>query len=166
MEEEIWKDIPGYEGLYQCSNFGRIKSFYKSKNGILLKFGLCGGQNQYYRVILCKNNIKKQYTVHKLVFYTFNGVINSGLTIDHINGNSFDNKLSNLRICNIKDNINNPNSSIIKSCRIYFNNGEIKDFPSTYSADEYINAPKHTISLYIRNQQKSPKYGFKKAEYI
>lgn len=62
--KEIWKDIKGYEGLYQISNLGNIKSlkriekFYHNINDKILKKVKCG--NNYYAITLCKNNNKKK----------------------------------------------------------------------------------------------------------
>ena len=63
--EEIWKDIEGYEGLYQVSNMGRVRSL---RNNIILRQGITNG---YERVLLCTNNIRKGYSVHRLVAMAF-----------------------------------------------------------------------------------------------
>lgn len=111
---EEWKDIPGFEGLYQASNLGRIKSlerFKKGKNDCLVsvkerilkpridRYG-------YYQVVLCKNSIKKAYLVHRLVFEAFNGSIPEGLQVNHINEIKTDNRLENLNLMTCKENIN------------------------------------------------------------
>ena len=103
MEKEIWKDIPGYEGLYQASSLGRIRSLKRNKVHILtpLSDG-CG----YYKVQLCRNNVKKDSTVHRLVWLAFNGPITEGLQIYHLNENKSDNRLENLSLCTAKENIN------------------------------------------------------------
>lgn len=63
---ELWKDIPGFEGLYKANVYGQIKSLYTNK---ILKSNLCN--NGYLGVTLCKNKIKKRYNVHRLVALTF-----------------------------------------------------------------------------------------------
>lgn len=74
-EIEVWKDIPGYEGLYQASSFGRIKSLDKlsSNNrkikGKLLKASKDSGG--YYMVKLYKDGIKKQINIARLILSTF-----------------------------------------------------------------------------------------------
>lgn len=104
---EVWKDIPAYEGLYQVSNLGRVKSL-KRKAGILsrgvqwmdrtvpekvLSPSRAGG---YATVTLCKSNVKVGYGVHVLVLTSFVGPCPEGMWCRHLNGDSFDNRLSNL----------------------------------------------------------------------
>ena len=113
MIEEIWKDIPNYEG-YQVSNLGRVKSlerFRKGKNGSLvtvkeriLKPKLT--HRGYYRVDLWKQSIGKHYKVHRLVWEAFNGSIPEGLQVNHINEVKTDNRLSNLNLMTCKENTN------------------------------------------------------------
>ena len=103
FENEIWKDIPNYEGLYQASNMGRIKSFYGLKEKILKpKIS----HNGYYRVALFKNSIRKFYQVHRLVYEAFNGQIPEGLQVNHINEIKTDNSPSNLNLMTPKENTN------------------------------------------------------------
>ena len=64
--KEIWKDIPNYEGLYQASNLGRIKSLKRNKILNQIK-----SSDTYLQVFLCKNNKVKGYQVHRLIAKTF-----------------------------------------------------------------------------------------------
>ena len=91
---EIWKDIEGYEGLYQVSNLGRIKSLRYNKEKIL-KPGIT--KRGYCIVILVKNNVKTTYTVHRLVYKAFKGELIEGLVIDHISGIKTQNNIKNLQ---------------------------------------------------------------------
>ena len=63
--QEIWKDIPGYEGLYQVSNFGRVKSF-KNKTEKILKLSICS--HGYYVITI---RTYKKIRVHQLVAMAF-----------------------------------------------------------------------------------------------
>ena len=103
LEKEIWKDIKGFEGLYQVSNLGRVKSFYGLKEKIL-KPKLT--RNGYYAVCLHKNSIRKFYLVHRLAYEAFNGTIPEGLQVNHINEIKADNRLSNLNLMTCKENTN------------------------------------------------------------
>lgn len=113
MEE--WKDIPGYEGMYQASNLGNIKSvqrFVKQHNGgkqvkkeHLLKPSK-SKTHSYYSVVLSKNGKHKSFLVHRLVWITFNGPIPQGLEVNHLNENTLDNNLTNLNLLSHKDNMN------------------------------------------------------------
>lgn len=58
---EIWKDVPGYIGLYKVSNYGRVKSVKKQ---LVLK--TCGSGNRYKTVALC-NGMRKTFRLHRLV---------------------------------------------------------------------------------------------------
>ena len=110
---EIWKDIKGFEGLYQVSNLGRVKSlerFRKGANGSLvtvkekiLKPLIDKG---YYQVCLSKQSNRKAYLVHRLVWETFNGQIPEGLQVNHINEIKSDNRLENLNLMTAKENSN------------------------------------------------------------
>lgn len=94
--EEIWKDVPNYEGLYQVSNLGRVKSLRYGKQ-IILKQSTTKG---YYMVKLQVNKHKKSYRVHQLVAMVFLNHTPCGheLVVDHINGDKTDNCLDNLQI--------------------------------------------------------------------
>lgn len=108
MMNEIWKDIKGYEGLYQISNLGNVKSLnYRNtdEEKILKQIKHSKG---YLQVGLCKNGKTKKYTTHRLVAEHFIPNPNNLPQIDHINTNKTDNRVENLRWCTIKENNNNP----------------------------------------------------------
>ena len=115
-EVELWKDICGYEGRYQVSNWGRIKSLNRTitdcrRRRQIIREKILKPENVddgYERVSLCRNGGQKHHRVATLVYEAFNGPIPEGLEIDHINGNNRDNRLENLRVCTHKENCNNP----------------------------------------------------------
>lgn len=128
MEKEIWKDILGYEGQYQISNMGRVKSLgrkvwggktYYFKEGKILKNKI-GKNKPYYYVCLYKNNKQKTFMIHTLVALNFIGERPYKNDICHINGDSSDNRLSNLRYDTRTENFNdmyrqgkkNPNGKL------------------------------------------------------
>jgi hypothetical protein len=93
--EEIWKTIEGFES-YQVSNLGNVKSFYKSKNGILLS--LFESNNNYLSVTLRGvNKNVKQFSIHALVANAFVENPNNKPCIDHIDQNKHNNCADNLR---------------------------------------------------------------------
>lgn len=100
--KEIFRDIPGFDGVYQVSNLGNVKSFKCNKERIL-KPGI--NSAGYYNVSLYSGT-PKSYRVHKLVAITF---LNHKpcwyeSVIDHINNDKLDNRISNLQIISHREN--------------------------------------------------------------
>lgn len=121
--EEIFKDIPGYEGLYQVSNLGNVKSLPRkicnhkgchiSKEKIL-KPGLSIG---YLSVVLSDKITEKTFRVHILVARAFLNHFTDGTTklvIDHINNIKTDNKVENLQIITNRENCSKDAKGISK----------------------------------------------------
>lgn len=112
--EEVWKDIPGYEGLYQVSNLGRVKSApnrYQSKsmrnNGGIMKLKYSQG---YYIVTLYSqiSHSHKSFMVHRLVAMAFvtNDSPQKKFFVNHKDENGTNNRFDNLEWCTHKYNIN------------------------------------------------------------
>ena len=100
----LWKKIKDYEGLYEISINGEIKSIKrKGANGKILKKYI--DKDGYYRVQLCKNGKKKTYPVHILMAKTFLDY-NEGLQVNHKNEIKTDNTLNNLEIITQLENLN------------------------------------------------------------
>jgi len=113
--EEVWKDIVDYEGLYQISNFGRIKSM---KREVCNNYLLSGKQKRnemirasfnkkgYRRISLCKNGKAKNFMVHRLVACAFVENPNNLTSINHKDENKSNNNAYNLEWCSVSYNIN------------------------------------------------------------
>lgn len=111
---EEWKDIEGYEGLYQVSNLGRVKSLdriiYRNNGRIqtlrerILKPAKISGGYQF--VLLSKDGKTKHCLVHRLVASAFIENPNDYTDVNHIDENKINNRVDNLEWCNRKYNMN------------------------------------------------------------
>lgn len=109
---EVWKDIPGWEGYYQASTLGRIRSVDRHVlnrgdlhflKGVILRDAPCG-KTGHRGVVLCRDSEPKTLRVHQLVMWTFRGHQAEGIDVCHNNGNPEGNRLSNLRYGTRADN--------------------------------------------------------------
>ena len=92
-QEEIWKDIEGYEGKYQVSNLGRVKKIYKTVQEKIIKSHI---HEEYCVIGLYKNSRRKSFRLHRLLAKAFIQNIDNKPYINHINGIKHDNRLENL----------------------------------------------------------------------
>lgn len=103
MEE--WRDIPGWEGMYQVSNQGRVRSVdrtvwnvnsYHRIPGVVLRPAVAG-KTGHLGVSLCRNGKPKTYRIHQLMMWAFVGSQEPGMDVCHYDGDPTNNILSNLR---------------------------------------------------------------------
>lgn len=130
MDKEIWKDIKGYEGLYQVSNKGEVKRIGKNKN-------LYKSLRTYYGVKLSKNNKKKYFNIHRLVAETFIPNPKKMLQINHKDGNKLNNNVNNLEWVTPSDNTKHAYklklllpTRISPVCQYDLQGNFIKEYPS------------------------------------
>lgn len=117
MDSEVWKDIPGYEGTYQVSSLGRVRSldrvvkgkchftgelFDRRIKGQVLRPGKCC-KSGHLSVVLGRGTTGRP--VHELVMLAFVGVPPEGKEVCHQNGDPTDNRLENLRYDTRRENI-------------------------------------------------------------
>ena len=106
---EVWKDIKGYEGRYQVSNNGRVKSlpinekYCKRTDEIILKPFMCG--SGYQEVILKINGQRKPKLIHRLVADAFIPNPTNKKEVNHKDGNKFNNDYTNLEWVSSSENI-------------------------------------------------------------
>lgn len=99
--KEIFKDIKDYEGIYQISNLGRIKSLHNYRKNNILKPKIKKG---YYQIGLRKDNKRKWYSVHRLVAQTFLPNENNLPQVNHRDENKLNNNVNNLEWCSVSYN--------------------------------------------------------------
>ena len=104
--EEIWKDIPGYEGLYQVSNIGRLRSMNYKKTGVIKLLKMHADNDGYIHIKLNKNGKRQSYLVSRIVYEAFKGPIPDGMEVNHIDENKTNNTLENLNLLTHRDNVN------------------------------------------------------------
>ena len=105
MEE--WRDIKGYEGKYQVSNLGNVKSLNYNRTGQEKILKSAKDKDGYLIIILCKNGENKNCRVHRLVAQAFLDDYSDDLEVDHISTDRKNNNVKNLRMVTRKENNNN-----------------------------------------------------------
>lgn len=153
-EKEIWKPVLGFEGKYEVSNFGNVKSLTRNK---LLKPMSTRG---YLQVFLGKNTNRKY--VHRAVWEAFNGPIPEGLQINHLDENKLNNSLNNLSLVTPRENMNWGSwpDKFAKPILQYDKNGNfIKEWRSIQSIRRELGFNPSHISECARGKRKYS-YGF------
>ena len=110
LPNEEWRDVVGYEGLYQVSNLGRVKSIGTINNYRRLKIlsPQINGRKYLQVCLFDEQSKRKVKLVHQLVAQSFIDNPNGYKCIDHINTIKTDNRVENIRWCDYKMNMNNP----------------------------------------------------------
>lgn len=101
MEQEIWKDIEGYEGLYKISSFGNVFSVRRNRIMATRKW------NKYEVLSLRKDNQRKTFYISRLVAQNFIANPENKKLVDHIDRNTSNNHISNLRWATLAENLAN-----------------------------------------------------------
>ena len=173
MSEE-WRDVVGYEGLYQVSDQGRVKSLERNiphwrggeqirKERILKPTPIKDG---YLIVDLCAGGKRKRFLVHRLVCEAFHGNPEGKPQVNHINEDKADNRAANLEWCTAKENINygtrNERSAKTQSKSVvqYTLNGElVKVWPSTMEVQRQTGFSQGAVSE-VANGNRKTAHGF------
>lgn len=112
--EEIWKDIKGYEGIYQVSNLGRV---FSVRRKLIMKPQKSGkGGLGYYQVPLTVGGKKYLAFLHKLIAEAFIPNPDNKPHVNHIDGNKKNNELSNLEWCTLKENSKHAYDTGLNRC--------------------------------------------------
>ena len=164
--EEIWKEIPGYDGVYKISNFGRLISL-KSGREKFLKFGIANG---YYQFNLRKDGGFKKVFIHRLVAFSFIENPENYPQVNHKDENKHNNNVSNLEWCTAKYNMNygnrtknasakRINGKRSKSVEQYLNGVKIAEFPSLNEVNRSLGFSNGCISSCCTGRTKNA-YGY------
>ena len=162
--EESWKEVANYEGEYEVSNMGRVRSL---KSGKLLKLRHKG--KNYWKVLLYKEGVGKEHSIHRLVASTFISPIPQGMVVNHKDENPANNCAENLEICSYQYNSRygtgplrrGKSISIAKSKPIilrHYLSGSVFHFHSGKDAAQYFNKKSTLITSLIyqaRNKGKN-----------
>ncbi len=174
---EKWADIEGYEGIYQISNKGRIKSlsrkirygkgFSVSKEKIRKP---AQDRNGYYVVILRKNGSVKRMYIHRLVANAFLDKVEGKGIINHKDGKPKNNEVENLEWCNYKENLihafkNKLNKNPIEIKVTDKINGKEETFYSMAEASRFMGKTNSYVSTLLkRGKSENEQYKFGKVE--
>lgn len=149
---ERWKDIVGYEGLYEVSDFGRVRSLDRvlpRKDGRSCSFrGRIIMQAstttcKYLVVDLCKDSHRKHHLAHILVAKAFLGEYEKGLEVNHKDGNIYNNHISNLEVVTHAENIRH---SIVTGLK--------QDYGEKHVHAKFTNEQANIIRFRVKNGEK------------
>nr|DAT75898.1 MAG TPA: homing endonuclease [Caudoviricetes sp.] len=170
MEQEVWKDIHGYEGLYQISNMGRVKSLSRvilRSNGFPQSFGerilSPRNSNGYRSVSLCCGT-KKTFYVHRLVADAFIPNPNGYKEVNHKNEDKADNRAENIEWCSRGYNLlygcrgDKAGHSLGHKTILIDGSGEELVFDRETFAAKFLGVTIQAISQAYRKNQKSKGY--------
>lgn len=154
IKDETWRSVKGYEGLYEVSDLGRVRTLNYHRTGKVkvMRPGL--GKNGYLVVNLCKDGKMKCFLVHRLVYESFIGDIPAGMTIDHVNNVKTDNRLSNLQLLTQGDNARKARNKQLDLIEADWPYRELT-FQNSLIAGEFFNYKrKDQVGIYISHARK------------
>lgn len=166
----MWKDVKGYEGLYQVSEDGKVRRIYDTKPPRILK----GKPGLYPTVSLCKNCIKKSYNIHRLVAEAYIDRPVGTEEVNHKDGDKWNNDVSNLEWVTQRENIDHARYVLGKGmfgkkpravrCFDKATGEFVKEYPSISHAARDVNAKPSSarinITMVCQGKQNSA-YGYK-----
>lgn len=164
---EEWRPITGYEGLYEISNLGRVKTHHTRIGGLqdtcnhIMKQSIMGG---YYKVVLRKDGKKKMVNVHRLVVCAFLDNRLGLKEVNHVDENKLNNNVTNLEWCSHRyniaysHNIEKAYNAAKKSVNVWRKNGEyVNRYESTHEAARKLHCDQRHISKCCNGKIKSHK---------
>ena len=153
--DEIWRDIEGYEGLYQISNKGHVKSLYKSSERILKSYDNGKG---YLKVHLFKNTAFQSIYIHRLVAETFIPNLENKPEVNHKDENKLNNCVENLEWMTTKENSNygTRNERISRKILQYSKSGDfIREWSGAHGVERVLGIDNSSITKCCKGKRKS-----------
>lgn len=164
-KQEIWKDVVGYEGLYQVSNLGRVKSLkrivhYKGRHHTVaekIKKGT-SKENDYLIVALYRNNIGRMHYIHRLVAQAFIPNPDNKPTVNHINLDVFDNRVENLEWATYSEQeihkiMFQGYIGASKPVRVTFQDGRIQEYENETYCARQLGIHRDTLMKYLKGEK-------------
>ena len=163
---EYWTDIPGYEGYYQISNHGNVKSLdrvIKEKTGKtqalkgrVLKQRINSGG--YYSIGLGKNGSKAAFAIHQLVAQAFLDNPDNKPTVNHLNGVKTDNNVSNLEWATYSENLSHAYSTGLRTSVSSKAIGE-KNYRRKLKPEQVVEIKRLLVEGNLTHKEIAKKYG-------
>ncbi|AIA65113.1 HNH homing endonuclease [Enterococcus phage IME-EFm1] len=150
--EEIWKDVKGYEGLYQVSNLG---NFRKTNKCNATKLGYSIGKNGYKKVSLSNDKTRLTKYLHRLVAETFIPNPENKPTVDHVNRDRLDNRVENLRWATYSEQRSNQTSGETRIYATEIATGNKTIFESQNDCARKLGLPQSNINRCLKNRRKT-----------
>ena len=146
---EIFKDVKGYEGYYEISNLGRVRSTsYKGKR--ILKPAIT--KNGYLNVVFCVNQKKEHKLIHRLVAETFIPNINNYSTVNHKDEDKLNNCVENLEWLSVEDNNRYSNSKMLTKEQVLQIPSLIDQGYTQLEIAKYFNVSRRAIQSILRGE--------------
>ena len=160
---EIFKDVKGYEGYYEISNLGRVRSTsYKGKK--ILKPAVT--KNGYLNVIFCINQKKEHKLVHRLVAEAFIPNINNYSTVNHKDEDKLNNCVENLEWLSVENNNRYSNSKMLTKEKVLQIPSLIDQGYTQLEIAKYFNVSRRAIQSILRGEHwKDLRIDFTKLKY-
>lgn len=173
LMKEIWKDIEDYEGLYQVSNMGRVKSLARTRKAYtpgkgdwvapvkerILRASI--SKDGYYCVVLAKEGVNKHQRVNRLVAEAFIPNTENKPQVNHIDGNKLNNRVDNLEwvtakentIHSVKNGLQGPNPCRKAIAQYDLGGNFIRTWASTYEAGKTLHISCGSIKMSMKGIQ-------------
>ena len=161
---EIWKDIKGYEGKYQASDLGNIRSLNYHRENKLKLLTQCKDKDGYKVVLLYNNGRRKQFRVHRIIAETFLNNDDMLPCINHKDENKANNNVSNLEYCTTEYNNQYSKSRALEQCDL--NGNVVRVWCSVREASDNTGAKEANISACCRGYGRHKTAGGYKWRYI